>query len=70
MQMIPVSSTHLSAVGFDTSDSSLVANFKNGTVYRYSGVPHSLFDALLNASSKGAFFNSNIRDRFPLVRLA
>lgn len=35
--------------------------FQGGAVYRYRKVPRALFDAMMKASSKGAFFAQNIR---------
>jgi hypothetical protein len=35
-----------------------------------SPCPISFFEALLAAESKGAFFNRNVRNRFPYQRLA
>jgi hypothetical protein len=32
--------------------------------YDYYNVPEHIYDAFLRASSKGAFFNDHIRDRF------
>ena len=69
MQMIPASSSNLSAVGYDPSDSTFVVRFRNGTTYKYLRVPQTLFDALVRAPSKGAFFNENIKERFQYLRV-
>ena len=69
MQMISVSSSNLAAVGYDPSDSTLVVEFKNGTTYKYRQVPQSIFDGLMRASSKGAFFNAKIKDHYRHTRL-
>lgn len=69
MQMIPVSSSNLSAAGYDPNSSTLIVNFKNGTTYKYLGVPQPIFDALMRAPSKGTYFNDNIKDRYRFVRL-
>lgn len=70
MQMVPVASSNLSAVGYDSNTSTLVTSFRNGTTYKYLSVPFSVFERLMSAPSKGAFFNQHIKDRFQFVRLA
>jgi hypothetical protein len=69
MQMFAVSSSNLSAVGYDPDDLALVTTFKNGTTYKYLNVPPSLFQGLMSAPSKGTYFNRNIKDRFRFVRM-
>ena len=43
--------------------------FHSGEVYDYFDVPPAIPSELLAASSKGRYFNLNIRDRFPTLRL-
>ena len=43
--------------------------FVTGRRYLYLEVPEETYFALREASSKGEFFNANIRDRFAFVRL-
>jgi hypothetical protein len=69
MELIPVVSSNLSAVGYDPDNQHLYVRFKNGLKYRYLRVPKPLFDALMKAISKGAFFNDKIKDRFEFVKL-
>jgi hypothetical protein len=49
--------------------SELVVKFKSGRRYAYARVPKSEYDAMRAASSKGGFFNTRIRDRYPTRRL-
>jgi len=51
------------------SDETLELEFPTG-VYRYFGVPCTVFENLMLAPSKGAYFNRNIRDNFPHQRVA
>ena len=39
--------------------------FRSGEVYRYFGVPAQTYQELLQAESKGAYFNRSVRNRFP-----
>ena len=38
--------------------------FVTGRRYLYERVPEDVFEAFLSASSRGGFFNSEIRDRY------
>jgi lysyl-tRNA synthetase class 2 len=64
--MLPsaVESTTLARIAFDASAQSLWLEFRNGAVYRYFRVPPALYYALLEAPSKGVYFNRNIRGHF------
>ncbi|PYT31547.1 MAG: KTSC domain-containing protein, partial [Acidobacteria bacterium] len=41
-----------------------------GPVYRYFGVPSTIFQNLITATSKGAYFNRNVRNSFRHQRVA
>jgi hypothetical protein len=43
----------------------LWVTFVSGRRYVYAGVPADVFDAFKTASSRGRFFNHEIRDRYP-----
>lgn len=64
MDMIRVSSSAISAVGYDPATMRMKIQFVDGHTYDYCGVPESVFDELLRASSKGMYFNDHIRDRY------
>lgn len=64
-----VQSTTLATVAYDHRTEILRLEFRNGAVYSYSGVPALIHRALLTAPSKGAYFNRNIRGRFPYQKL-
>jgi len=66
--MQPVKSSNLQAVGYDEASSTLAVQFKNGTTYRYRGVPAEVFQQLLTAASAGSFFSSSIRGQYEGVR--
>lgn len=60
MEMIPVSSSNIAAIGFDETQNTLVIEFNNGRAYEYYGVPQYVFDEFSNAGSKGQYANQNI----------
>lgn len=69
MNMISVASTNLRAIGYDTETQDLEVHFENGLKYRYRLVPAAVFDGLLNAPSKGQYFNRTIKDRYRFIKL-
>ena len=60
-----VESTTLAAVAYDECQSALQLEFRTGAIYEYWGVPAGVHEALLDAASKGRYFNQIIRGRFP-----
>lgn len=62
MSLIPVSSSAIRAIGYDGY--TLVVVFHNSGRYDHPGVPESVFRGLMSASSKGAYYNQNIRGRY------
>ncbi len=65
MYIATVESTTLSTVGYDESLNQLQLEFCSRAVYLYFGVPAAVFEALLDAPSKGRYFNEAIRGRYP-----
>jgi hypothetical protein len=65
--MTPVASSNIAAVGYENGD--LYIAFRNGTVYRYFGVPQTVYTALMSAPSHGRFLNTYVRDFYPYQRL-
>ena len=58
-------STVIRRYAYDHSANELWVEFVTGRRYVYSGVPREVAEALGSAFSKGVYFNSRIRDRFP-----
>lgn len=61
MERQHVSSSNLESVGYDPATKTLEIEFLNGGLYQYSGVPESVYQALMSASSHGQYFDSNIK---------
>ena len=60
----PVRSSMLTSVRYDHDTRELDIAFTSGKTYRYLNVPLETYVALLDAESKGEFFNDNIKDEF------
>ena len=67
MNMIPVNSSNLYAVGYDGS--TLRIQFHSGGIYDYVGVPESVYNGLMNASSKGSYHAANIKNVYPYRKI-
>jgi hypothetical protein len=69
MKREPVSSSSLVSVGYDTNRHILEVEFIHGAVYQYFDVPLSAYQALLNADSRGRYFNANIRENYDYLQI-
>ena len=65
MNSMVVESTTLASVGYDEILERLQLQFRSRAIYQYCGVPAAVHAALLQAPSKGGYFNQVIRGRFP-----
>lgn len=62
--MIPVSSSAISAIGYDPATMRMKIRFKDGGTYDFCSVPQRVFTTFLRASSKGTYYTDHIRDRY------
>jgi hypothetical protein len=65
MNIKSVESATLAAIGYDDAREILQLEFRSRAVYRYFGVPGSVYEELVTAPSKGRYFNGAIRGHFP-----
>ncbi len=65
MDRHPVESSLIRSVGYDLDSSILEVEFVgDNRVYAYYDVPLSVYNELLEAESKGIYFNEYIRDMY------
>ena len=65
-----VHSSLLASVNYQAETSALDLKFRQpGITYRYFNVPTEIYARLLDAESKGSYFNRQIRGRFRYQRL-
>ena len=69
MERVPLSSSNLQSVGYDSETGILEIEFKTGSIYQYSGVPTDEYLSMMNAPSQGRYFNANIKNRYPCIKL-
>jgi len=65
----PVISTTMRSVGYDEDRHLLEIWFQTGKLYKYKKVPADIFISLMQAESKGKYFNDHIRDIFPFQEI-
>jgi len=61
MDRIPVVSSNLKSVGYNSQTETLEVEFKDNKLYEYLNVPSSLHTGLMNAESKGGFLDKYIK---------
>ncbi len=61
MDYIAVSSSTLSAVGFDPDTQTLAVVFLNGREYHYYNVISTVFEGICTASSPGQYFDLYVK---------
>jgi hypothetical protein len=62
--MIRVISTAIVAIGYDEQNMRLKITFQQGHTYDFCRVPKHIFEGLHRASSKGTYYNLQIKDRY------
>ena len=70
MERVPLSSATLASAGYDLDRCQLELEFHSGKRYLYFQVPRHCYEELLQAESKGGYFNRNIRNRFAFQDLS
>ena len=65
MKRQPLRSSVLRSAAYDSATAMLELEFVSGDIYRYFAVPPSMFKALIDAESPGAYFNTHISDKYP-----
>jgi hypothetical protein len=66
---VAVQSRSLASMAYDHDQAILQIEFRGGTMYQYFHVPRQTYQDLLQADSKGTYFNRHIRSLFRHARL-
>jgi hypothetical protein len=69
MKRQAVESRTMRSFGYSVKKEVLEVEFRSGAIYQYLEVPPTIHNQLLKAESKGRYFNSEIRDTYPFVRV-
>ena len=68
LKTIPVESTMIESIVYNTQENVLVIDFKNGTKYTYENVPLNEVENLETAQSKGKYLNENIKGKYTFTK--
>ena len=66
---VAVDSSVLRDVSYDAARRALRLTFSSGSIYLYRNVDATVYRDLLNAESKGHYFNEHIRNQYPFIRV-
>ena len=66
---VPVPSSLLASVAYDAERAILQLELRSGAVYQYFHVPLQTYQDLLQADSRGVYFNHHIRGLYPYTVL-
>lgn len=69
MQRIPVTSSDLNSVGYDSGSQTLEIQFNSGGVYQYFNVPSTVYEGLMSAHSHGKYFHAYIKNSYSWQKL-
>jgi hypothetical protein len=67
MARIPVNSSNLRSVGYDSG--TLEIEFRSGGIYQYFSVPQAVYRGLMAAGSLGSYFASYIKHQYRYMRI-
>lgn len=62
MDMVDVESSQFDKVGYDPATQKMRILFKRNALYEYEGVSPEVYQALMDAPSKGSHFIKNIKN--------
>ena len=69
MERIPVSSASVVSIGYAPEIQALEIEYQHGGVYQYQGVSQDIYEQLMNAPSKGAFINKQIKPSYVFIQV-
>lgn len=61
MNRMPILSSNLLSIGYDSVEKVLEIEFKNGSIFQYFDVPNNIYSGLMNARSYGRYFDAYIK---------
>ena len=67
--LIPVKSSNIDAIGWESDGKVLTVQFSNGTIYTYFDVPEATYTDILSAQSVGSTFASTVKGKYPYRRI-
>jgi hypothetical protein len=69
IQLEPVESSNLAAIGYNPQKKIVAVKFKSGSIYHHAGFPMEAALAFYQADSRGRYYSQNIKGKFPGQRM-
>jgi hypothetical protein len=69
INMQPVKSSNIKAIGYDEESKTLQIQFKNGRAYQYKDVPLDTFEAFQHADSVGKYYFARIQKNYECEKI-
>ena len=69
MQLAPVTSSNIAAVGYDAATRELTIQFLHGGFYKFMDVPAEVAAEFTEAKSVGGYFAKHIRGKFEFSKI-
>lgn len=69
VDMIYVDSSNIEAIGYNSDAQELYIQFLSGVTYVYYGVPKHIYEEIMDAPSKGSYFNRVIKGVYEYAKL-
>ena len=64
IDMVPVVSSNVSAIGYDRDRNVLAVRFHGGATYHYRNVPENVYQNMIEAESVGRFLAHQIKGKY------
>lgn len=69
LHVLVTDSSNIEKLDYFPKSKHLYIAFRGGKRYRYTGIPRAVWNALVDAESRGKFFSSRIRGQYPTEKL-
>lgn len=69
MEMLRVTSSNISSIGYNSSSKRLVFLFNDGSKYEYYNVPEKVYQELMASESKSGYAHKNIYEGYEYSKI-
>ena len=69
MDLLQITSSLISQIGYEPNEEVLIVQFKNGAYYQYDNVSEQMYQNMMDSSSIGKYFSSYIKNTRPYKKI-
>ncbi len=66
---MPVTSSNVSSIGYESDTLTLEVEFNDGSIYQYFDVPEAVYQELIRANSIGKFMHAHIKNQYRYTKV-